>query len=187
MSRKLRVLIIVDMQNDFIDGVLGAKEARALVPKIIDKIKSNKYDLIIATRDTHLDNSYLDSLEGKNLPVKHCIFGEDGWQIQKDIDQVLDLGTAANIYRVNKYTFGLLDLPDIIEGAMLVRVGEHDLETIEIVGLYTDTCVISNAMILRSGFRDTPIIVDSSCCMGTTPENHENALKAMKSCQISII
>ena len=187
MNRALKVLVAVDMQNDFIDGSLGTAEAQAIVPNVVNKIKSKKYDLIVATRDTHLDETYEDSLEGRNLPVRHCIFKEKGWQIQKDVDRALNLGTAATVVRDNKFTFGQLDLPNIIDNAVALRARKDDVEEIEVVGLCTDICVISNAMILRAGFRNTPIIVDSRCCAGTTPENHENALRVMECCQITVI
>lgn len=180
----MKFLFVIDMQNDFIDGALGTPEALAIVPAVKNKIK--KYcesgDYVIFTRDTHHPN-YLETLEGKNLPIEHCIKGTSGWQIRDELEANHEL-----FHIVDKYTFGYYDwftyianmLPDQLEE------GEY-LESIEIVGLCTDICVISNAMILKSLFTETPIIVDSSCCAGVTPESHKNALEAMKMCQITVI
>ena len=168
----MKALIVIDMQNDFIDGALGTPEAQAIVPNVKKKIEEYdaREDAIIFTRDTHFDN-YLETNEGKNLPVKHCIMGTHGWQIADDLE-------VSCCRYLNKPTFGwtcweTLDF-------------EVDDE-IEIVGLCTDICVVSNALILKAMFPEVKITVDASCCAGVTPESHEAALLTMKMCQINII
>lgn len=170
----MKVLVVVDMQNDFIDGSLGTKEALAIVPNVIEKIK-NFEGVVIATRDTHPKN-YLQTQEGKNLPVEHCIQGTQGWQIQKDIQALLKEEP------INKTTFGSVAL-----GEKLVELNKSEkIESITLIGLCTDICVISNAFIAKAFLPETPIIVDASCCAGVTPESHQRALDAMKICQITI-
>ncbi|MBR6735817.1 MAG: cysteine hydrolase [Oscillospiraceae bacterium] len=166
-----KALIVVDMQNDFIDGALGTKEAVAIVPAVCEKIKS--FDgTVIFTRDTHEEN-YLETQEGKNLPVKPCIRGTEGWQITS----ALPVGDSAV---VDKPSFGSTELPNAV-----ARLGE--LDEIELCGLCTDICVISNAMILKAAFPEVQMVVDHACCAGVTPESHNNALEAMKMCQIKVI
>ena len=169
----MKVLIVIDMQKDFIDGSLGTKEAVAIVPAVAAKIaaaKESGYEVIF-TRDTHIE-SYLNTQEGKKLPVVHCVKDSDGWQIAKE----LDTGTARII---DKPSFGSLELADYV--ALLGHV-----EEVELVGLCTDICVISNAMILKARLPEVTIAVDSSCCAGVTPQSHINALEAMKMCQIEV-
>ena len=166
-----KVLIVVDMQNDFIDGALGTSEAVAIVPAVRKKIE-NFNGTVIFTRDTHEEN-YLDTQEGKNLPVEHCIRGTDGWQITS----ALPVGDAVV---VDKPSFGSTELPEVV-----AKLGE--LDEIELCGLCTDICVISNAMILKAAFPEVPMVVDHTCCAGVTPESHNNALEAMKMCQIKVI
>ncbi|MDE7435944.1 MAG: cysteine hydrolase [Lachnospiraceae bacterium] len=167
----MRTLVVVDMQKDFIDGTLGTKEAVAIVSNVVKKIEEyrNCGDQIIFTRDTHQKN-YLDTQEGKNLPVEHCIEGTDGWQIAKEL-----VVTPEDIV-INKVTFGHVWNKDMIAG-----------EEIELIGLCTDICVISNALGLKAVLPETPIKVDASCCAGVTPQSHVNALEAMKMCQIKVI
>lgn len=167
-----RLLVVVDMQNDFIDGSLGTKEAQAIVPHVIGKIREyqNAGDDVVFTMDTHTAD-YMDTLEGKNLPVLHCIKGTDGWNLQKEID-------AFEGKRFEKPTFGCKALAEY--------VAEQAYDQVELVGLCTDICVISNAMLIKAAVWNTPILVDVSCCAGVTPESHENALKAMKMCQIQV-
>lgn len=173
-----RILIVVDMQNDFIDGALGTLEAVDIVPKVIDKVK-NFDGKIIFTRDTH-QSDYLSTQEGNKLPVEHCIKGSYGWDIQKDIKELME-EPKSEIY--NKDTFGSKEL---IQG--LVELSkEEDIDEIQIVGLCTDICVISNALTIKTFLPEVKISVDSSCCAGVTPESHTNALNAMKVCQIEII
>lgn len=171
-----KILVIVDVQNDFVDGSLGTQEAVNIIPNLIDKIKNWDGDIIV-TKDTHGDN-YLETAEGKKLPVEHCIDGTEGHNINKDVFAEL-LYTGINFSTLAKRTFGSTALPEIIRGI--------DIESIELVGLCTDICVISNALILKANYPEIPIIVDASCCAGVTPEKHKAALEVMKSCQINVI
>ena len=175
----MKLLVVVDMQNDFIDGALGTPEAQAIVPNVKAKVKQyveNGYK-VVYTRDTHTKD-YLNTAEGKKLPVPHCIESSEGWQIRSEV-----YSFGAPIF--DKVTFGYdkwmheLTYRDIIN--------PNELESIEVIGLCTDICVISNAMILKAQFHETPIIVDSTCCAGVTPASHQNALEAMKMCQIEVI
>ena len=169
------VLIVVDMQNDFIDGALGTAEAVAIVPNVVAKIRD--FDgLVLATRDTHEQN-YLQTQEGKNLPVEHCIRGTKGWEIQSDIAALIQEEP------VDKPTFGSRNLAE-----KLVEIHEKNaIDSITLIGLCTDICVISNAMTIKAFLPEVPIIVDASCCAGVTPQSHEQALEAMKVCQIQVI
>ena len=169
----MKLLIVIDMQNDFIDGSLGTKEAVAIVPNVAKKIASARAagKTVIFTRDTHQSN-YLKTQEGKNLPVLHCVEGSDGWQISNK----LEVGDS-RIF--NKPTFGSIELADYI--ATL-----SDLEEIELIGLCTGICVISNAFILKAKLPEVKITVDASCCACVTPESHKTALSAMKLCQINV-
>ena len=171
-----KILLVVDMQNDFIAGTLGTKEAIAIVPKVIDKIKKWQGD-VFYTKDTHSKN-YMSTSEGKNLPIQHCIKGTDGWRLDPDIEKLCIDKRATG---VEKVTFGAAELP-----ATLNKRYPDGVDEIEIVGLCTDICVISNALLLKAHFPETEIKVDSECCAGVTPESHANALAAMKSCQIVI-
>ena len=171
------ILVVVDMQNDFIDGALGTKEAEAIVPKVIEKIKNYKGQ-VLYTRDTH-DEKYLQTQEGQKLPVEHCIYGTEGWQLQKDIDA---LAKANNSMIFDKPAFGSMGLAGCLNGIEKVA----HIDEIELVGLCTDICVISNALLLKAVLTETKIIVDSSCCAGVTPQSHENALRAMQACQVEI-
>ncbi len=164
-----KVLIVIDMQNDFVTGSLGSKEAQAIVPKVKAKIRkyADRGDRIIFTRDTHGEN-YLETSEGKKLPVKHCIKGTEGWQV------VPELATEHCEY-VDKPSFGWLAWDDFKEN-----------DEIELVGVCTDICVVSNALILKAKYPDAAISVDAGCCAGVTPEKHEAALETMKSCQIDV-
>lgn len=171
----MKALIVVDMQKDFIDGSLGTKEAVAIVPNVVKKIE--EWDgCIIATRDTH-HQDYLSTQEGKFLPVEHCIKDTEGWQINHDVQTALDKkGDSVQI--VDKPTFGSVVLAD-----MLLH---GDVSEIELVGLCTDICVVSNALLLKANMPEMPISVDSSCCAGVTPEKHEASLETMRSCQIMV-
>lgn len=174
----MKTLIVVDMQNDFIDGSLGTPEAQAIVPKVKKKIEEyrERGDKVLFTRDTHYDN-YLETQEGKRLPVKHCIINSHGWEITSDLGKPFETV-------INKKTFGHI----YWDSFMLFKYFlDGHIESIELVGLCTDICVISNAMILKATFPEIPIIVDASCCAGVTPESHKNALEAMKMCQIEIV
>lgn len=180
----MKVLVVVDMQNDFIDGSLGTKEAQAIVPNVKEKIREaiKNNDLIVYTRDTHTVD-YLDSKEGKKLPVEHCIYKTDGWRIPDDL---LPPFTYENAVIYDKPTFGYTKLPykirSLMAGAMSGKCDE-----IEVIGLCTDICVVSNTMLLKAEFYDEiEISVDASCCAGVTPETHEAALKTMEMCQINV-
>jgi nicotinamidase-related amidase len=166
-----KILIVVDMQNDFITDALGSPEAQAIVPNVKNKIEEylSRGDKVIFTRDTHHDN-YLKSQEGKKLPVTHCIEGTHGWEVVSAIDN-------PECQHLNKLTFGYMGWD--------LRLDKP--EEIELVGVCTDICVVSNALILRATFREAEITVDASCCAGTTPENHNAALQVMKCCQINVI
>nr|DAQ97498.1 MAG TPA: cysteine hydrolase [Caudoviricetes sp.] len=177
-----KILVVIDMQNDFITGSLGTKEAQEIVPKVIDKIKEyDKYEnsLIYATQDTHYIG-YLKTLEGLKLPIEHCIKDTEGWEIQKDILKELKERKACIS---EKITFGDINLAENFSGLNCVN---HDVE-IELIGLCTDICVISNALTIKAYVPEVKIIVDASCCAGVTPQSHKNALEAMKMCQVEII
>ena len=170
-----KILVVVDMQNDFIDGALGSAEAQAIVPKILEKIKSYPEDCIIATRDTH-ERDYLQTSEGKYLPVEHCIKGTKGWEIREEIALAMPKALL-----VDKPTFGSTQLVRLLQS----EYANEEIE-IELVGLCTDICVISNALLIKAAIPEVPVYVDSSCCAGVTPKSHKNALEAMKMCQIIV-
>ncbi|MCC8104829.1 MAG: cysteine hydrolase [Clostridiales bacterium] len=210
----MNVLVVVDMQNDFIDGALGTKEAVAIVDNVRKKIDEylGNGGTVIYTRDTHME-AYLQTQEGRNLPVVHCVKGTPGWEISEKV-------YVEGCPIVDKPSFGSLALPEVVrccvvKGEDLAAQGEDSKnarhqtyqdpqngeslynqddnsddgivpDSIELVGLCTDICVISNAMILKAAFPEVPIAVDASCCAGVTPESHENALKAMQMCQILV-
>ena len=169
------ILIVVDMQNDFIDGALGTKEAVAIVPAVKKKIE--EFDgLVLFTRDTH-EAGYMETQEGKNLPVPHCIQGTKGWEIREELEALRK--TEA----IDKVTFGSSAL-----GPFLKELDEKEkIESITVIGLCTDICVISNVMIAKAFLPEVPIIVDASCCAGVSPQTHENALKAMEVCQVKVL
>ncbi|MGN0162926.1 MAG: cysteine hydrolase family protein [Candidatus Ornithomonoglobus sp.] len=171
-----KVLIAVDMQKDFINGSLGTSEAEAIVDNVVNKINGFDGD-IIATLDTHFEN-YMETSEGKKLPVPHCIRGTDGWRLDRRVQAALD---KKGYRAVEKITFGSVDLPKIIAENYDI----NDLE-IELIGLCTDICVVSNALLLKASFSEVPIFVDSSCCAGVTPDKHNAALETMRSCQINV-
>ena len=168
-----KTLIVIDMQNDFITGSLGTKEAQTIVPNVKKKIEEYKTrgDKIIFTRDTHPKN-YLETNEGKHLPVEHCIRKTHGWEIANGL--VVD---GSDI--IDKYTFGYIYWNDYFKF--------EEITDIEIVGLCTDICVVSNALILKATYPTTNITIDASCCAGVTPESHQAALTTMKMCQINVI
>ena len=172
----MNILVVVDMQNDFIDGALGTPEAVAIVPKVM--VKMMNFDgLVLATRDTHGED-YLERQEGKKLPVAHCIKGTHGWEIKDEIQQLLISQP------IDKPTFGSEALGKVLKD---LNNDVEPIDSITLVGLCTDICVISNAMLLKAFLPEVPIMVDASCCAGVTPESHERALEAMKACQIEII
>ena len=176
---KKRFLIVVDMQNDFIDGSLGTPEAQAIVPAVIQRVKDAKAaeDTVIATLDTHGDD-YLETREGRWLPVPHCIQGIEGWRVHPGLAALLE-----GCEQVQKTSFAAVRLPEVI----LREVGDADEVEIELIGLCTDICVVSNALVLKSAFPEADISVRRDCCAGVTPEKHEAALTTMASCQIDVI
>lgn len=168
------ILLVIDMQNDFIDGALGTPEAVAIVGNVVQKVRDFA-GTVVFTRDTHEEN-YMDTQEGKNLPVPHCVRGTHGWEI---CDELLPYVQGDVI---DKVTFGSSEL-----GELLKEMDEADpVRSITLVGLCTDICVISNAMISKAFLPEVPVTVDAACCAGVTPESHQNALAAMKMCQITI-
>lgn len=195
-----KFLVIVDMQNDFVDGSLGSDEAQSIVPNVVKKIEDTATDTImIFTKDTHGED-YLSTQEGQNLPIGHCIYRpgtiNEGWNLNKDVeaawlskqDKLIINNSVVNMFEkdnntITKPTFGSVALAQGIQA--LLREEDPGIE-IELVGLCTDICVISNAMLLKAFFPEAKISVDATCCAGVSPESHENALKAMEMCQIEI-
>lgn len=178
----MKVLIVIDMQEDFIRGSLGSPEAQAIVPAVAAKVAeyaAMEESVIIYTRDTHFEN-YMETMEGKYLPVPHCIVNTHGWQIIPEV-------YYSDSVDIDKYTFGRLNLGEIVWEACGRKYNKFDIDSIELVGVCTSICVISNAIILKTSFDNTPIIVDSKCCAGVTPEKHAAALEVMRSCQIEVI
>ena len=171
-----KLLLVIDMQKDFIDGALGTKEAQSILPAVIEKVRSFDGDVIF-TRDTHFDN-YMETQEGRNLPVPHCIKGTPGWELAPELEK---LRQERNAPVFDKLTFGCKDLP-----AYLAEHYPEGLESAELIGVCTDICVISNAMLVKVFFPELPVSVTASLCAGVSPQSHENALEAMKMCQITV-
>ena len=167
-----KVLVVVDMQNDFIDGALGTKEAVAIVPYVKEKIE-NFDGIVLYTRDTHFED-YMNTQEGHNLPVPHCIKGTQGWEIRPELDALRK--TEA----IDKVTFGSKDLVDVLKTI-------ENIEEITFVGLCTDICVISNVMVTKAFYPEIPLVVDAKCCAGVSVQTHLNALEAMKVCQVQVV
>ena len=180
-----RTLIVIDMQNDFVTGPLGTEEARAIVPNI--KAKIDEYikngDEVIFTRDTH-DENYLNTNEGKHLPIPHCIHDTEGWQVIPELD-------IPECEHIDKFTFGWphwwINNEQVFDDSEDTSSFFRDMIEIELVGVCTDICVVSNALILKSMYPRAKITVDASCCAGVTPETHKAALTVMKSCQIEVV
>lgn len=185
-KEKKDYLIVVDMQNDFVTGALGTPEAQAIVPKVVEKIK-NWDGPILYTQDTHFTN-YLETEEGKHLPVEHCIRKRNGWEIVDEVYKAIPWRMSMGY---EKHGFGSRDMMEDFYDAVYDTNDEfhydYEPKSITLIGLCTDICVISNAIMLKSAIHEVPIIVDASCCAGVTPESHKNALAAMKMCQIEII
>lgn len=171
------ILIVVDMQNDFVTGSLGSNDANNIIDNVVNKIR-NYNGVIIATYDTHFEN-YLDTAEGKKLPVQHCIKGTDGWKIDKRVFTAL---SEKGFISLEKSAFGSVDLPAVI----LDICGKEEVQ-VELIGLCTDICVISNAIILKANFPESEIKVDASCCAGITLKSHLEALNIMRACQIEVV
>jgi nicotinamidase-related amidase len=176
----MKILVVIDMQNDFLEGTLRNEEGIKIIPNVINKIKEykNNNDLVIATRDTH-DISYLQTEEGKNLPVIHCVKKSLGWEINKNVQDAL-----GDVLVFDKPTFGSLELASWLKSNY--ENIQDDLE-IELVGVCTDICVVSNAILIKAHLPEAKIICDASCCAGVTIESHKAALSTMKSCQIKVI
>ncbi len=170
-----KILVVVDMQRDFIDGSLGTKEAQGIVEAVKEKIRTYEPENVVATRDTHPEN-YLETYEGRHLPVEHCIEGTDGWQLYPGIDELL---SGCVIF--DKPTFGSVKLAEYLK-----KLNAASPIEVEIVGLCTDICVISNALLIKAYLPEVNISVDPKCCAGVTPASHEAALTTMRSCQIQI-
>ena len=169
-----KLLVVIDMQNDFIDGALGTPEAVSIVEAVKEKIRAYPPRAVMATMDTH-GPDYLSTQEGQLLPVEHCIRGTDGWRLRPDIEALL---AEAVIYE--KPTFGSTRMAEAIRAL-------PEVEEIELIGLCTDICVVSNALLLKAYMPEVRITVDSACCAGVTPEKHLAALETMRSCQIRVI
>lgn len=166
-----KLLVLIDFQNDFIDGSLGTKEAQAIVPRVIEKLVSYAESERLATQDTHFED-YLTTQEGQNLPVIHCQKGTQGWEIRKE--------AQVGFQRVfEKNIFGSVELAEYIRN--------ENVEQVELIGICTDICVVSNALLIKSFAPEVKITVDASCCAGVTLESHRAALETMKSCQINVI
>ena len=172
-----KYLIVIDMQNDFIDGALGTKEAQAILPKVIEKVKSFKGPVIF-TRDTH-EEDYLETQEGRLLPVTHCIRGTKGWELQEELDA---FAREKHCLIFDKPTFGSAHLAGCLTGINRTI----PIDEVELIGVCTDICVISNALLLKAALPEMKISIDASCCAGVTPQSHETALDAMRACQIFV-
>ncbi len=176
-----KLLVVVDVQNDFVDGALGGAEAKAIIPSVIGKINNWNGD-IVATRDSH-EECYLETREGKYLPVEHCVVGTDGHKITREVKDAL-LNFAKENYNnqmffMNKITFGSQMLAEYVR--------QNGYDYVELIGLCTDICVVSNALLLKNYFPEIDIAVDAKCCAGVTPESHNAALLTMKMCQVNIL
>ena len=190
----MKIIVVIDMQNDFIDGALGSPEARAIVPVMIERLKEldSSKNLLLFTKDTHQEN-YSETQEGKKLPVEHCIEDTNGWSINKEISSFCDYGSRFMGYssntvrksRILKPTFGSLELADIIRD--ISHNDSYNIEEVILMGVCTDICVVSNALLLKAYCPEIPITVDASCCAGVTPESHAAALTTMKMCQVNVI
>lgn len=172
-----KLLIVVDMQKDFVDGALGSPEAVAIVDNVVRKIDEFDGDIIV-TYDTHSKN-YMETQEGKNLPVPHCIKNTDGWKLDAKVQAVLD---KKEYKTIEKPTFGSVELPEYVK----TNYNPNEIE-IELIGLCTDICVVSNALLMKANFLETKVSVDAGCCAGVTPDSHSAALTTMKMCQVNVI
>ena len=172
-----KVLVVVDMQKDFVDGALGTKEAVAIVDAVVEKVKTFDGEVIF-TRDTHFDN-YMETQEGANLPVPHCVKNTEGWDLIPELKAFCE-EMKCKVY--DKPTFGSTELAADLKA--LYDAGE--LESVELIGICTDICVVSNALLIKAFMTELPVSLDSSCCAGVTPEKHEAALETMRSCQVLV-
>lgn len=174
----MKALIVVDMQNDFVTGSLGSREAVTIAPHVAEKAGS--FDgLLVFTKDTH-DESYLSTQEGKMLPVEHCIKGTEGWALIPELEKIAE---ERNAQVFEKGAFGSTDLACFIRD----EYEKGYISEVELIGVCTDICVISNALLIKAFAPELPVFVDSSCCAGVSPERHNAALETMRSCQVSVI
>lgn len=171
-----KLLVVVDMQNDFVDGSLGTPEAGGIVENVVAKIKNHRGP-VVYTRDTHPDN-YLETQEGKNLPVVHCVEGTTGWELNPAVQETVN---GRKIF--DKPTFGSLELAHYVTNLFQAKA----IDAVELIGLCTDICVLSNAILLKAAEPELKVSVDASCCAGVTPQSHQNALETMKMCQVEIV
>lgn len=185
MAQK-RILVVIDMQNDFLTGTLGCTEPERVCDNVLKLLDSGKYDNIFATRDTHYADTYASTMEGKKLPVLHCVVGLNGWCIEKRIQEALDkLGDNVNI--IDKVTFGSLDLAYQVKNwAEENGVGQEDL-IIDICGVFTDICVISNATLIKAAVPNATIRIISNACSCGSEEDQERALKSMEKMHMDIL
>ncbi len=172
-----KILVVVDMQNDFVTGSLGSAEAQQIVPAVVDKVR-NFDGTVVFTRDTHHEN-YMETQEGRNLPVPHCYEGTEGWEI---IPELKELSQGRKIF--DKPTFGSIELASFIRDEADKRNGQLE---VELIGVCTDICVVSNALMIKAYNIEVPVSVDSKCCAGVTPAAHDAALATMKSCQVKVV
>lgn len=172
-----KYLIVVDMQKDFVNGALGTNEAARIVPAVLQKVENFEGEILF-TKDTHFEN-YLSTREGKQLPVEHCIKGTDGWMLIEELEQYCASHSSV-VYEKN--TFGCKKLAE----DMLAKHERESIDSIELIGLCTDICVVSNALLLKAFLPDVEIAVDAGCCAGVTPAAHQAALQTMESCQILV-
>lgn len=177
-----RILIVIDMQKDFVDGALGSSEAVAIVPAVVEKIRTARAAgvPVLVTLDTH-HADYMTTREGRFLPVEHCIEGTEGWQLKPEVEAVL-----GDVPRLKKPSFGSTELPEKVRELTGVAAPGAGL-TIDLIGLCTDICVVSNALLLKAVYYEADMIVDAACCAGVTPAKHEAALETMRSCQIAVV
>lgn len=179
VDKMRKALVVVDMQRDFIDGKLGNKECQAVVSKVVDVIRSGEYESIIITRDTHFDG-YMNTQEGRKLPVEHCIYNTDGWMLDKDVDDAIK-AQAVRTYTVDKSTFGSLKLADILKNDF----SEYD--EIDFCGVCTGICVISNVAIAKAALPEVKVCVIENACACVTPDTHKTAIEAMRTFQVDIV
>lgn len=171
-----KILLVIDMQNDFINGALGTPEAEAIVGRVAEEIRKYPTENVIATRDTHTED-YLNTQEGRKLPVVHCVRGTPGWELHPEIAAALK-GAAV----IDKPTFGSKELAE-----KLSLLSEQDELEVTLAGLCTDICVVSNALLIKAFLPETPVRVIAACCAGVTPGSHQAALDTMRMCQIEIV
>lgn len=177
-----KILVVVDMQNDFTSGVLGNPECEATVTNVVDVINNNKFDEVYLTRDTHQED-YLETQEGKNLPVVHCIEFSEGWQIRPEVIDAINHKYGSNVHFIDKPSFGSIYLANLLREEYFT---EQENVEITLIGVCTGICVISNAMLIKAALPEAKVKVIEKACACVTPESHKNAIEAMKMCQISI-